>query len=205
MVALTAIDGKLRPLLADLPYKTAYFRYADDIVVLSDHPLPRRFREKFLAKAGETKFEIAEEKTEYRENSAYYPVLGIDIVGDETGGVRFRFPKRKAKAWAKEVLEACDVTDYPIDPAEFLRDPRVSKIVACLGHAAYVNRVGEDLSNARSRKNRHEIIDMNAPAREVRNPDPIRGELRHAWEIFRTKFADRLPERSRHWFVAGKK
>lgn len=201
MVALTAIDRKLRPLLADLPYKTTYFRYADDIVVLSDHPLPKSFREKFLDKTKETGFEIAEEKTEYREDSAYYPVLGVDVVGNETGGVRFRFPKRKAKLWAKEILEACDVTDYPVEPSEFLRDPRISKIVACLGHAAYVNRIGEDRSNTRSKRNRHEIADMDAPSREVRNADPIRGELRHAWEIFRTKFADRLPKRSDDWFV----
>lgn len=197
MVALSRIDRKLRPLIADLPSQSAlYFRYADDIVVLSDRPLSKHFREKFLATVRETGFEIAEEKTEYRENSAYYPVLGADIVGNETGGVRFRFPKRKAKKWAKEILEACDVTDYPSDTAEFLRDPRVSRIVACLGHAAYVNRTGADLSGVRNRKKERGFLDMDAPVEETADADPLRGELRHAWKIFHDRFSDRLPAKS---------
>lgn len=202
MVALSAIDKKLRPLLADLPGKTAYFRYADDIVVLSDRPLSKKFREKFVGAARETGFEIAEEKTEYRENSAYYPVFGADIVGNENGAVRFRFPRRKARIWAKEILEASDVADYPSDTDEFLRDPRISRIVACLGHAAYVNRIGGNPDGSRSGRKRSFLRDMDE---EKPNADPLRGELRHAWETFRRKFADRLPSRSAEWFSPRKK
>lgn len=179
LVAHSRIDRKLRPLLADLPSSSAtYFRYADDIVVLSSQPLTRKFRERFLKTARETGFEIAEEKTDYRERSQYYPLLGVDVIGSGAYGPYFRFPKRKARKWAKEILETCDFSDLPSEASEFVRDKRVSKIFALLGHAAYVNRIGEN----------------------EKSVDPLRGELRHAWNVFRARFSGLLPEKSADWF-----